>query len=275
MIVIFFLIGHASLYGYGHYKTFDGKMFDYPNSCPNTFVTSEESLGFSIITDRKSCEGKSCWMDVVVAYKDQQVKFSKEENQEFNLKVNSIASTLPFVSDKGFRISKSSTMFIKFESTDGIHVLWDGKTRLYVKVPASFKNQLAGLAGNFNGKTIDDFVTPLGDSSHSEIDFGNSWLVQNLNCSKLSTDLKLTPCEDNHQNVLEAENRCNIINSNIFKPCHSVLDPSAYYENCKQDVCGCQNGNECLCGVLSAYASECAIHGREIAGWREASGCGM
>ena len=251
-------------------------MFDYPSICPNILVSSDDKLGFSIMTDRKSCDDKSCFMNIVVAYKSNQIKLSKEKDQEFSLKVNSFGSSLPYVSDKGFRISKSSTMFIKFESTDGIHIFWDGKTRLYIKVPSSYKNSMSGLAGNFNGKTIDDFVTPSGDLSHSEIDFGNSWLVPDLNCSKLSTDFKLTQCEENHQNALEAEKRCSIINSDMFKSCHSVLDPSTYYENCKQDVCSCGNdGKECLCGVLSAYASECAIHGKEIVGWRETSGCGM
>ena len=228
------------------------------------------------MTDQESCKEKNCFMDIVVVYKNNQIKLSKEKDQQFKLKVNSFGSTLPFVSDKGFRISKSSTMFIKFESTDGIHIFWDGKTRLYVKVPSSYKNLLSGLAGNFNGKTIDDFVTPSSDLSHSEIDFGNSWLVPDLNCSKLSTDLKLTPCEENHQNAFEADKRCSLINSDTFKSCHAVLDPLTYFENCKKDVCGCRdNDKECLCGVLSAYASECAIHGKEISGWRAASGCGM
>ena len=213
-------------------------------------------------------------MNIIVAFKSKQIKLSKKKDQDFRLKVNSVISKLPYVSDKGFRISMSS-MFIKFESTDGIKILWDGRTRLFVTVPSSYKNSMSGLAGNFNGKTIDDFVTPSGDLSHSETDFGNSWLVPDVNCSKLSTDLKQTPCEENHQNALEAEKRCSIINSDMFKSCHSVLDPSTYYENCKQDVCSCgNNGKECFCGVLSAYASECANQGKEIVGWREAAGCG-
>lgn len=231
--------------------------------------------GFTILTDKKHCTGENCFMDVVVAYKGNQIKMSQQKENQFVVKINSANATLPHVSDKGFRVSQSSTLFVKFESTDGIHVFWDGKTRLYVKVPSSYKNLLSGLAGNFNGKTIDDFVTPSGDLSHSDIDFGNSWLVPDLNCSKLSTDLKLTPCEENHQNAFEADKRCSIINSDIFKSCHAVLDSLTYFENCKKDVCGCRdNDKECLCGVLSAYASECAIHGREISGWREASGCG-
>ena len=226
------------------------------------------------MTDRESCKEKNCFMDIVVVYKNNQIKLSKEKDQLFKLKVNSFGSNLPFVSDKGFRIAKSSTMFIKFESTDGIHIFWDGKTRLYVKVPSSYKNLLSGLVGNFNGKTIDDFVTPSGDLSHSEIDFGNSWLVPDLNCSKLSTGLKLTPCEENHQNAHEAEKKCSIINTEIFKSCHANLDPGAYFENCKQDVCGCgNNGQDCLCGVLAAYAFDCAIQGTEIIGWRKAAGC--
>ena len=263
--------GYASVYGRGHYKSFDGKNFDYPNSCPNILVSMK---GFTILTDKKHCTGENCFMDVVVAYRGNQVKISQHKVNQFDVKINSVNSTLPHVSEKGFRVSQSSTLFVKFESTDGINIFWDGKTRLYVKVSSKYNNLLSGLAGNFNGKTIDDFVTPSGDLSHSDIDFGNSWLVPDMDCPKLSTGLKLTPCEENHQNAYQAEEKCNIINSEMFKSCHDVLDPTAYFENCKQDVCGCgSKGQDCLCGVLAAYASDCAIQGMEINGWRKAAGC--
>ena len=230
--------------------------------------------GFTILTDKKHCTGANCFMDVVVAYRGIQVRMLQIKENQFLVKINSANTTLPHVSDNGFRISQSSTLFVKFETTDGINVFWDGKTRLYLKVSSSYQNALSGLAGNFNGKTIDDFVTPSGDLSHSEIDFGNSWVVPDLNCSKLSTGLKLTPCEENHQNAHEAEKKCSIINTEIFKSCHANLDPGAYFENCKQDVCGCgNNGQDCLCGVLAAYAFDCAIQGTEIIGWRKAAGC--
>lgn len=248
-------------------------MFDYPSSCPSIFATIEDL--FTVLTDKKACEGKSCLMNIAIAYKENKIQLSTDENNQFVLKVNSRTSTLPFVSDKGFKILKVSTSFIKFESTDGIHIVWDGKLRLYVKVPASFHKKLAGLAGNFDGKTINEFITPSGDLSHTEVDFGNSWLLPSSKCPKLSTDLSLTPCEENHQNVIKAEKSCNIINRDIFMPCHSVLDPQAYYEDCKQDVCGCKKSKECFCGVLSAYAAECALQGKKLSGWREASQCGM
>lgn len=164
---------------------------------------------------------------------------------------------------------------MKFDATEGIHIMWDGKSRLYVKVPPAYMGKVAGLAGNFNVKTTDDFVTPSGDLSHSEIDFGNSWIDPQQNCSKLSADLDLTACESNHQNALKAEKRCSVLQSSVFSKCHAAIDPEPYYLNCKEDVCRCGNGGkECLCAVLSAYARECALRGKELYGWRNASSCG-
>lgn len=210
----------------------------------------------------------------MVTYKGNKIKLMYG-NDGFDALVSEKKEMLPVVSERGFRIFQTSSIFIKFDTTEGMHIMWDGKSRLYVKVPSSYMGKVVGLAGNFNVKTIDDFVTSSGDLSHSEIDFGNSWIVPQQNCSKLSADFELTSCESNHQNALEAEKRCSILKSDVFSKCHAGIDPEPYYANCKEDVCGCGNdGKECLCAVLSAYARECALQGRQVYGWRNASGCG-
>ena len=269
-----YFVGTAYLYGHGHYTTFDGKSFSYPNTCPNILVSHDGKAPFSVITDRQSCASKSCYMTITIVYKNNRIQLSTELGK-FLTSVNDVASKLPIVSNKGFKVEAVSSM-IRIETTEGLRVTWDGKSRISVKVPPSMKNQVSGLAGNFNGKTIDEFTEPSGDLAHSEIEFGNSWLLPNSKCKPLSTtDFSLTPCEANHQNAKVAETKCEILNSDTFKKCHAVVDTTRYFENCRQDVCGCGNdGRECLCAVLSSYAAECAMAGVEIKGWRKTSGCG-
>lgn len=266
--------GYAQMYGDGHYTTFDGKTFTYQGHCPNILVETNE---FIIMTNRKACSGKSCHMIVIINYRNSHTELTANKG-DLSAIVNKVRVKTPYVAQsKNFTVTMSSSSFLKFESRDGgVKVLWDGKSRMYVKIAPTYKGRVSGLFGNFNGKTIDDFSTPSGDQSHSEIDFGNSWLVPNGNCSKMTNNFKLTHCESNHQITREAEKRCSVLMSDIFKPCHSVEDPLPYYQNCKEDVCGCKNGEQdCLCSVVSSYARQCGFNSKEIRGWRESRGCGM
>ncbi len=57
--------------------------------------------------------------------------------------------------------------------------------------------------------------------------------------------------------------KCAIINSDTFRPCHGSADPKPYYDICRYDVCGCSNDivDQCLCEAIGAYAMECANAG--------------
>jgi von Willebrand factor len=45
---------------------------------------------------------------------------------------------------------------------DGAKIWWDGMSRAYVDVPASYRGKTQGLCGTFNSNSQDDFLTPEG-----------------------------------------------------------------------------------------------------------------
>lgn len=59
-------------------------------------------------------------------------------------------------------------------------VLWDGQSRVEVSVPGSYRNQMCGLCGNFNGFAQDDLQGPAGLLLPTEAAFGNSWQVSGI-----------------------------------------------------------------------------------------------
>ncbi|NXH23253.1 SSPO protein, partial [Bucco capensis] len=59
-----------------------------------------------------------------------------------------------------------------------------------------------------------------------------------------------------------------------FQPCHQVVDLEPFLELCLAEVCACQDGQQCLCPVLGAYARECAREGMELS-WRNQSFCSL
>lgn len=56
-------------------------------------------------------------------------------------------------------------------------VLWDGQSQVEVSVPGSYRGQMCGLCGNFNGFAQDDLQGPQGLLLPTEAAFGNSWQV--------------------------------------------------------------------------------------------------
>ena len=73
--------------------------------------------------------------------------------------------------------------------------------------------------------------------------------------------------------VKYAEEICGrLMDSPTFKQCHTVEDPHTYFQNCKEDVCKCED-DSCHCAVLEAYAKQCANKGRELVNWRNQTEC--
>ena len=270
VLILLFHSGHASMYGNGHFKSFDGKYFHFPGRCAYIFTQALDG-SFGVLLDRRPWN----YQVIGVVYKKNKITLTRIYRRDFHATVNGKKVKIPFTSESGFKIDLVYNSYVKVEGKNGFHLLWDGATQINVKVPSSYRNEVAGLAGNFNSKTIDDFLTPSEDLSHSAIDFGNSWMLPDNNCSKVSIDYKMTACESNHQVGRYAEEKCKILLSSTFEKCHRFEDPQDYYENCKDDVCVCNGRPECLCAVLAAYSRVCALGSKVVEGWRNVSGCGM
>ncbi|KAK7909334.1 hypothetical protein WMY93_014018 [Mugilogobius chulae] len=58
----------------------------------------------------------------------------------------------------------------------------------------------------------------------------------------------------------------------IFKPCHAVVPPGPYFENCVYDMCATGGQTVALCQAIESYADMCAAAGVPIA-WRNSTFC--
>ncbi|XP_015424353.1 PREDICTED: kielin/chordin-like protein [Myotis davidii] len=67
--------------------------------------------------------------------------------------------------------------FPSLQSSLSTQVLWDGQSQVEVRVPGSYRGQICGLCGNFNGFAQDDLQDPQGLLQLTEAAFGNSWQV--------------------------------------------------------------------------------------------------
>ena len=164
----------------------------------------------------------------------------------------------------GITLTRISSQMTRLQSDIGLDVKWDGVLRLYVTVQPHFVNKTCGLCGNYNNIQDDDFMNNDHAVETNVLAFANSWAT--TVCNK--TVYVKNPCETMVQRAAEADTKCNVLKKEPFQVCHHSVDPLDHYiQNCKYDVCGCQDGTVCYCSALEDYAHACARHGHVI-NWR-------
>lgn len=169
--------------------------------------------------------------------------------------------------NRGFTFRRLSTHMVEFASNDGIIIVWDGQTNLFVTLDPYYSGKVQGLCGNFNFNTKDDFG--IEDSS---VNFGNKWKEPQSNCQDITERIGLTHCELYQQNKNFAESQCSRLEKAPFTACHKHVDPGPFMENCKQDVCACSGNRDCWCPALEAYAYQCARQGLTLS-WKAKRAC--
>ncbi|XP_050302983.1 hemocytin [Anthonomus grandis grandis] len=267
-----------------HYETFDGKKYDFMGQCTYYLVKADD---FSIEAENVACAGSisqamnfpasvssglpSCTKTVTLRYNGQVIKLKQNHDVVVNgLDVNKIPYNV-----SGVYIRAVSSIFLQVDVPNGVKILWDGVTRAYIDMPASFRGKTRGLCGTFNDNQKDDFVTPENDIEETVIPFANKWKT-NEKCNDVPEVISTHPCYVNLHNKATAEKYCSKIKGDLFKDCHWFVDPEQAYKDCLYDMCSCElQMSKCLCPTISAYAAECARQGVKIDWRNEIRECGI
>ncbi|XP_056384155.1 mucin-2-like [Hyla sarda] len=245
--------GTCTIYGNGHYITFDDKIYDFDGNCEfvaaQDYCETESSGGsFSVLTENIPCgtTGVTCSKSVKVFLGNTMLKLSEKH-------------VVKTVGEGGKHIdylTREVGIYLVIEASNGILLIWDKKTTIFIKVSPAYKGKLCGLCGNFDDNSQNDFKTRHMIQVIDVLEFGNSWKVD-ATCPD-ATDV-VNPCSQNPHRHSWAEKQCSLIKSHIFKICHSKVDPKPFYEACVNDACSCDSGGdcECFCTAVAAYAQEC------------------
>ncbi|XP_044125177.1 mucin-2-like [Bufo gargarizans] len=245
--------GTCTIYGNGHYISFDSKIYDFDGNCE--FVAAQDYCepdrsggSFSVLTENIPCgtTGVTCSKSVKVFLGNTMLRLSEKH----------IVKT---VGEGGKHVdyqTREVGIYLVIEASNGILLIWDKKTTIFIKVSPEYKGKLCGLCGNFDDNSQNDFKTRHMIQVVDVLEFGNSWKVD-ATCPD-ATDV-LNPCSQNPHRHSWAEKQCGLIKSQVFKICHSKVDPIPFYEACVNDACSCDSGGdcECFCTAVAAYAQEC------------------
>ncbi|XP_068790174.1 SCO-spondin-like [Struthio camelus] len=255
-----------------HYITFDGRAFSFLGDCE--YVLAREAAGlFAVTAENVPCGagGVTCTKSVVVVLGDTVVHMLRGRD----VTVNGVSVRPPKVySGNGLTLERAG-LFLVLLSRLGLTVLWDGGTRVYVKLDPQHRGRVAGLCGNFDGDAENDFASRQGVVEPTADLFGNSWRVSLL-CPEVDSEDAEHPCTENPHRVPWARKRCGVLTQRLFAPCHHAVPCQQFYDWCLFDACGCDSGGdcECLCTAIAAYAEECGQRGVHVR-WRSQELCPM
>ncbi|XP_071406186.1 otogelin-like protein [Pithys albifrons albifrons] len=247
----------CSITGSSHFTTFDGRHFTFLGICQYILVKGSGKNKFAVTLQKAPCGQNfdhACIESVTLVLEDdvrKQVTLTRYgqvqtvSNQVFNL-------------DGAIEIQNISSFFVQLKTSFGLKILFakDGE-RIYVQVDVRWKRRTLGLCGTYNGNLRDDFLSPAGMIEGTPQLHANAWKVSSA-CSMPINIPVVDPCNVNQQNAGYASH-CDIINQEVFAPCHAYVSPGLYYQLCRFDACKC--GSSCLCNALAHYAYVCGKHG--------------
>ncbi|XP_031756620.1 mucin-2 [Xenopus tropicalis] len=246
--------GTCTIYGSGHYITFDKKFYEFDGSCE--FVVAQDYCGdsasngtFKIITENIPCgtTGVTCSKSIKIYLGNTELKLT---NSHMEKKFGESET------DVKYRIREVG-LYLAIRTSSDISLIWDKKTSLLIRLPSSYKGKVCGLCGNYDDNSNNDFLTSQLIQASNVIPFGNSWKRSN-ECPDANSIPQ--PCLAAPHRRSWAEKKCDIITNDVFRSCHSKVDPKPFYDACVNDVCSCDTGGdcECFCTAVAAYAQLCA-----------------
>ncbi|KAM6980525.1 mucin-5AC-like [Aplochiton taeniatus] len=258
----------CSVYGDGHYSTFDHKIFNFNGGCEYTLIqdfcsSSQNNGSFRVITENLPCgtTGTTCSKAIKLFLGTNEFLLADGQFQV----VKGSGSQFPTAIRK-------MGIYLVIEVQQGLILTWDQKTSLFIKLSPQYQGQVCGLCGNFDGNSKNDFTTRSQETVVNSVDFGNSWKVS-ASCPNVNVT-SVNPCASNPYRAAWSQKQCSIINSATFQTCHSQVDPSVFYDACVSDSCACDSGGdcECFCTAVAAYAKACNEAGACIQ-WRTPKIC--
>ncbi|XP_048217429.1 mucin-5AC [Perognathus longimembris pacificus] len=259
----------CSVYGDGHYLTFDGQRYSFSGECEYILVqdhcsgnTSAQGT-FRVVTENVPCgtTGTTCSKSIKIFLGHHELKLSDGKVQVVQKDEEQLA---PYS-------IRPVGIYLVVETDVGLVLLWDRRTSIFVRLDPEFKGRVCGLCGNFDANAINDFTTRSRSVVGDALEFGNSW---KFSPSCPDALVPKDPCTANPYRKSWAQKQCSIINGETFAACHPQVEPTKYYEACVSDACACDAGGdcECFCTAVAAYAQACHDAGACVS-WRTPDVC--
>ncbi|XP_075697035.1 IgGFc-binding protein-like [Rhinoderma darwinii] len=264
-----------------HYRTFDGKLYEFQGTCTYTIAktcgNSKTLTPFNIEAknENRGITHVSYVSNVTIQVYGQVISFVRLENGF--VRVDNQRQRLPISLNNGQVQIYQSGIFLVILTDFSLKIFYDWNSILLIYISSSYYENICGMCGYYNEIAADDLSMPDGKLANTITEFGNSWQVgEDKSCCHDCGDPK--PCPENLLRTYHGNEWCGIIADALhgpFRRCHSTIDPKGYVDNCVYDVCFNGGSKKILCQSLVTYASVCQSNNVLIEEWRRLTGCDL
>ncbi|KAJ6663498.1 hypothetical protein lerEdw1_009577 [Lerista edwardsae] len=274
----------CSASGDPHYISFDGVHFNFQGTCTyilaKTSIADKEHLVPFTVTEENEAWGNGKVSVVkMVSVEVYGTKLTLVQNKQGLVKVNGVFQSLPIALFDGHLRAYQHGNKVLVETDFGLLVSYDLVYRVRVTVPGSYRKQMCGLCGNYNGQKDDEFLLPNGKVASDVAAFGSAWKVPVPGaagvCSDGCSGNNCPVCEQRKKDIFQQRNYCGILTAadGPFRACHGKVDPDEYFSDCIYDLCLGNGDSEALCQSIQSYVSACQEAGVSVQPWRSPSFC--
>ncbi|TRZ04179.1 hypothetical protein DNTS_007800 [Danionella cerebrum] len=265
-----------------HYRTFDGKAFDFQGTCTyylsKLLSTADSSLTPFEVLVKNENRGRNMAVAftkiVTLTVYGYTIVLSKDSPRQ--VKVNDLFVKLPFELQDG-RLSIIYSGYFGVIRTDfGLMLKFNWDSHVVLTLPSTYYNEVGGLCGNWNDNANDEFLSPNNPFAATATLFGNSWKVQDdPGCSVGCQGKACAKCEAAERNNILFTKPCGTIidKQGPFRGCHDKVSPNQFYEDCVYDMCMYGGHSSALCSALTAYTAACQEALGKVESWRSNSLC--
>ncbi|XP_072317580.1 IgGFc-binding protein-like [Eucyclogobius newberryi] len=264
-----------------HYKTFDGKKFDFQGTCVYqlTALCSEdpELVPFEVYVQNNNRGNKAVSLTKLVEVKVFSISIVITQTHKGHILVNNELVNLPISLQDGDVNVYKSGMYAVVHTNFGLKVIFNWQSAVFVTLPSVYMGAVCGLCGNYNDKPADDLIPKNGNNPANPADFGASWRVAEIPGCVDQCKGNCPDCDKTEMVQYEKEDFCGIIRdpTGPFRDCHAKVDPAGYFEDCVYDVCLFRGRKDVLCQSITSYTSACQAVGAKVYSWRTGQFCGQ
>uniref|UniRef100_A0A8C4QZ18 BMP-binding endothelial regulator protein n=1 Tax=Eptatretus burgeri TaxID=7764 RepID=A0A8C4QZ18_EPTBU len=254
--------GVCTVFGDPHYRTFDGKTFNFQGPCRYTLVrdcTRAELFSVIVQNDARNTH-YFAWTKAVELWLG---PTTIELLPRLRLRFNGSHAVLPLVTPS-LNITTSGFL-LKVSTSIGLTVTWDGKSYAEVAITSMWRSRVCGLCGNYNGHYRDELLGQNG-YFHADVEsFAESWRVDdNEVCARPTRSRLPNVCTGSGKKRRRARRLCRKLISWGFHKCHAIVDLLPFYKSCMMDMCECPKKQRCYCEAFLAYTRACEREGVRI-----------
>ncbi|XP_076799587.1 uncharacterized protein LOC143444282 [Clavelina lepadiformis] len=255
-------VSYCYAVGDPHYKTFDGKRYDFQGTCSYILVKNAlresdvPSYFVEVDNEHRGRNTKVSWLRKVTIKIGQASTIELMKNRV--VKVAGEVVNLPYSSARFGIDIKHHGRFVEVHSNFDLKIVYDGNSYLTVGLPKQFSGKVEGLCGNYNGNPNDDMKSrSSGEIITNIAEFGNQYqTVTKPGCTAhVPESDEICPSWKKRR----YESACSILTQEdgCFTNCHSRIDAAPFLANCIFDACAYNDAESSIRTNVGAYVKSC------------------